>query len=646
MSIAESGTARVAEFAERPASLDAKGRPRHLVRLPGTNWNLWRTVVVRGAGFPAAMVEELAAPQTAAAADRYLACRAGASRHTDAALRRLKGGLRGSPESRRQLRAVQAAIAAGKVEEVGDNAAAVAAAEACAKAERAREAFLVAHAADKEAIRSRLLALSCEPRFREAMLWQSAESTRRIWHDLRPEVPQSRSQRALKQVAMRVQRYAMKNDSIGFFGPVGWGTIVNDGARMVVTPGPGLLANREVFFEGWSIDALAACLDTEELKPWIAPRVKAGVWIHGLSAYRPQRKEFALSEEERAVLVQCDGNRTAKDVAQAVLEQGELPAGAQEKKVFGVLERLETAGLIAWRLEVASQLHPERELVERLERIGDAQLRERCTSALQQLVDARDCVAMAAGNDVELDKALQGLDECFTRLTAQPSSRRGGQTYGGRTLVYEDCRRDCEVQIGTELLEDMAQPLGIVLDAARWAIGEVTSVMRKQMRTALAEMKQEQRGEIDCHLFSEYVISSVWPLQGRSTLFDHALNAFQERWARVLGRPSQSSSDRWVFPVEEVRARAADMFPAREAGWCLGRYVSPDLMIAAASVDAICRGDYLGVVGELHAGNSMTAFVSMHRDARQLQHAIAEDTAHEIVVTRQRPRANWLARIN
>src|ERR1700724_92722 len=113
MSIAESGTARVAEFAERPASLDAKGRPRHLGRLPGTDWNLWRTGVVRGAGFPAAMVEGLAAPQTAAAADRYLACRACASRHTDAALRRLKGELRGSPESRRQLRAVQAAIAAG-----------------------------------------------------------------------------------------------------------------------------------------------------------------------------------------------------------------------------------------------------------------------------------------------------------------------------------------------------------------------------------------------------------------------------------------------------------------------------------------------------------------------------------------------------
>jgi hypothetical protein len=208
--------------------------------------------------------------------------------------------------------------------------------------------------------------------------------------------------------------------------------------------------------------------------------------------------------------------------------------------------------------------------------------------------------------------------------------------------VYEDCRRDCEVQIGTKLLEDLAQPLEILFNAARWAVAEVATVMQRHMRRCLSEMQQEQQGKIDCHLFSEYVLNSLWPAQKHGTAFETSIAAFQEKWARVLGRPSSSSSSHF----EEVRARALSMFPPRDGGWSFGRYVSPDLMIAADSLDAICRGDYLGVLGEIHAGNSMNAFAATHSDVRQLQQAIAEDTRNEMVVIRQRPKANWLARVN
>src|ERR1051326_9152550 len=43
-----------------------------LVALPNTDWALWRTVCLRGAGFPATGVLKLATPECAAAADHVL----------------------------------------------------------------------------------------------------------------------------------------------------------------------------------------------------------------------------------------------------------------------------------------------------------------------------------------------------------------------------------------------------------------------------------------------------------------------------------------------------------------------------------------------------------------------------------------------
>src|ERR1700704_1209769 len=44
----------------------------HLIQLPGEAWALWRSMVLRGAGFPAELVLELASAAGAAAADRLL----------------------------------------------------------------------------------------------------------------------------------------------------------------------------------------------------------------------------------------------------------------------------------------------------------------------------------------------------------------------------------------------------------------------------------------------------------------------------------------------------------------------------------------------------------------------------------------------
>lgn len=67
----------------------------------------------------------------------------------------------------------------------------------------------------------------------------------------------SERQRREELVANYLQRYCVKNDSIGFFGPLCWARFADQEERIKAKPGAGLLETRGVYFEGWCIDALA-----------------------------------------------------------------------------------------------------------------------------------------------------------------------------------------------------------------------------------------------------------------------------------------------------------------------------------------------------------------------------------------------------
>jgi len=56
------------------------------------------------------------------------------------------------------------------------------------------------------------------------------------------------------------QRYCVKNDTIGFFGPVAWGRIEAGEESLDFLPGPSLIKKRQAYFENWAVDRIAASL--------------------------------------------------------------------------------------------------------------------------------------------------------------------------------------------------------------------------------------------------------------------------------------------------------------------------------------------------------------------------------------------------
>ncbi|MBW1600732.1 lantibiotic dehydratase [Streptomyces sp. JJ66] len=611
----------------------------HLVPLPSGEWRIWRTMGLRGTGFPAGQVLDLAAPGGAAAADRLLEARAAAAAARATAVEALRTeldtlravGAWGDITRRRPLlRAISRLNKGGlpgpecaSLPAVG----ALAAAEArVADAERDLDKAFAEDLARLSAVLDRTAA---EPRFREAVLWQNrkayTDGVRKVGGDGRRN---SRRREHEALVAGYLQRYTVKNDSIGFFGPVGWAEAVPEGAPLTVAPGNSLVARREVYFEQWCLDALVRSLGTgAELRRWFPPRRLPTASLEGTTLRLPGRTVELPSAKAavlRSVLALCDGGRTGVDVAEEL--------GLGETEGLALLESLQATGLIAWDLALPLQPRPELALREQLERIGDPALRADVLARLNRLTAARDRVAAAAGKPDELERALADLETDFTELTGTAATRAHGETYGARTLVYEDCRRADRVEMGPELLAELGRPLSLILDSARWLTACVAEGYRKEFRHAY-DLLIAGRPDAELRLTDilPHVQSAV--LGPDQRIVDRAVSELQERWGTVLG-PLEGRSV--TFASERLRPLVARTFAAAAPGWAGARYQAPDVMIAATGQEAVAAGDYQLVMGELHVGvNTLRnlLFVDQHPDPDALERA----TLADMQVPRVRP---------
>src|SRR6187551_2658707 len=113
----------------------------------------------------------------------------------------------------------------------------------------------------------RLAQVARDPRFREAVAWQSREALRGAVDKLAAGgEPPSRRRRRADVVAGYWQRYCAKNDTIGFFGPLGWGRFTDEGGAIEVRAGA-MEAERVVHLETWAVEAVARSLGEDALLP-------------------------------------------------------------------------------------------------------------------------------------------------------------------------------------------------------------------------------------------------------------------------------------------------------------------------------------------------------------------------------------------
>lgn len=616
--------------------------PDHLVRLSADGWMVWRCVGLRGAGFPAEEALKLVSVEAAAAADQLLDAEEETRRvraHVLSVLSEALNELKTDPErwqdQHRDLVAAAQQIRKRRrpsranlppdVLTVCDSLE-----EATARTERMKLQF---HSVFKESsarLSTVIQEISRNEYFREAVTWQNHKAVQGSIDALLnmegAEAGRGAERRKREMlVASYLQRYCLKNDTIGFFGPVGWARFAEDGPAVAAKPGPRLLASRQVYFECWCIDALAGVLgENPALRPWIIPHRMPYLRLDGFTARLPLSPPLKLSAKEAAVLWACDGERPAYDIAADVLAGGHYDF-QDHHAIYAVLEQLKQRKLISWTLEVPVGLYPERALWQLLDQIRDERLRRESEAPLLELEKAREEIRLAADDAEELHKALANLESTFTRLTNTPATRAAGQMYAARTLVYEDCRRDLAVEIGPDLLAALGPPLSLLLQGARWLTFEAAERFRAAFRS-LFERIAQKTGSSTIEAIDFWYAAHPLFFDPAESPIATLLDDFRKRWAGLLAlHPDQKHVS---YTAEALRGLVESEFAAPRAGWSGACHHSPDVMIRAVNAQAICNGDYQLVLGELHvAANTLkgACWIAQHPAAEELFHAFASD---------------------
>lgn len=640
----------------RPALAD------HLVALPGSEWALWRTICLRGAGFPVEGVRQLAASDTLINSTDALvklrekvdACRQEAVNEVNFALDALRAQNQWHDKScTGPLLRARDKLKSGRVPQIlpqfSEMSALVSLQETLNNAFAAQPIFQKDFAEYSTRLSQSLRQVAASPRFREAVMWQNRATVHTALDRLTRESvdsPRSCDQRQKEElVASYLQRYSVKNDTIGFFGPVGWGEF-SQADPLVLKPGPDLLAKRTVYFETWSIEELARILTKiPAIRASLAPILMPFILVKGLIMQHALYGPVRLSADHAAILEMCDGITPARQIADRLLH-GRPELFRNVSQVYAILAELSSKCILFWELDIVPGAYPEQQLRQKLQRVADLPAREQALALLQQLESARDGVSAAAGDAGKLDAALNHLEHTYVRLTGKPPTRRPGQTYAARTIAYEDCQRNLQLQLGPQFLQELVPSLSLLLTSARWVSWQVVQAYNRkllELHRELARICRKTRvPAIDLWL-------RAMPYMEGTDLADIAVpvqQEFQNKWARILG--VESFIGPMTFSSHELRPRVLAEFAAPWAGWPDGRYHSPDIMIAADSTQAIRRGDYLIVLGEMHVARntfSSSLFVHQHPFPDDLIRAVELDLgANRLVPMLPRKNADSVSR--
>lgn len=621
-----------------PASLSADFTtgplPKHLAKVPGEQWAFWRWICLRGAGFPAAWPQPFAAPHAAAAAAHVFSLEEQAAEKIKAAIAAFRLSLQQATDesSRKLLQRALKQLNKGRVPEPTGTANDLLTQEIAKLLSEAKETeaqFTSQFQSDVQEVSAKIREIAGDPRFRQAVLLQNRAAFRRVLHSFSARDGQP-AKRGFKErqneelIASYLQRYCLKNDTIGFFGPVGWAKIVSSKDHLKVEPGCNLVSKSSIYFENWCIEALAEKMSAiKSLRPWIAPRLLPFFRLEGKALHAGETVS-TLSPLHAAILRGCSGESTAREIAQAVIAISEYGIKT-EGQVYGILQGYSARGIISWAFEIPYCLHPEKKLRELLERIEKEELRRPLLAELEKLELCREKISQADGHPEQLDLALDELDTTFTQLTSRSPTKSAGAMYAARTLVYQDCRRDVKVEIGPEIVAGIGVPVALLLNSARWFTYQAAALYRDEFSNIYDELARKNKGgPVELLPFWARIEPLIFDPVRR--LFNNVMPEFQSRWEKVL----QACWDehRVEYTSEKLKPLVDSMFAIPIAGWQLARYHSPDVMIAASSVDAIRRGDCMFVLGEVHMAANTIRFsfaASQHEQPEELFSAFQSD---------------------
>ncbi len=259
------------------------------------------------------------------------------------------------------------------------------------------------------------------------------------------------------------------------------------------------------------------------------------------------------------------------------------------------LAELADARILLWEVEVpALDAFAFSQLVTDVSTWRAGEARERWLSFLQPLQDL--CLALVRTGEVAKRKEV--IRDARNRLSTLGIERVQGQRflYSALNPIGEECFRECHFTIGEDVLQEVATDAAPWVDLWRDCYAFVAGRVAAQLRELLASAPSRS-GAVDLPAFLQHCAGLNLPLTGAGLVVPAHL-AFQEVKAafREAFRDRADAAE-WVMTPADCRLIREKL---EYEPFDPYTFPSADLQLSARSAEAVARGEYQWILGELH----------------------------------------------
>ena len=238
-----------------------------------------------------------------------------------------------------------------------------------------------------------------------------------------------------QMLASYLQRYCTKNDTIGFFGPVGWGRLGERGGAIERAPRPGAARRAAGLLRGLG-DRRArrpARGGRGDRAPGWLPGARPSCGGRAASTSPPAARSSSSARSPRALFAACDGTRPARELVRELSTI--LPCRSAPRRPLRHAGGPHAKGVVNWGFQIPLVARPPRRALRELLARGRGRAAARARPGPPRRhgrgARRRRPRHRLAG---ELDRALDGLEERFPRRPAgrPPAARTARSTPGAR----------------------------------------------------------------------------------------------------------------------------------------------------------------------------------------------------------------------
>lgn len=438
-------------------------------------------------------------------------------------------------------------------------------------------AFGELYEAEFNRTRAVLYEQAASERFRQVLLASSPELESYASTGKLPEKRSRHGKMRERTWFLYLQRLTTKNETVSFYGPSTWGTVDPTSPLLADIELAEPVAANTVFVERWVCEALARLIEQDpDVRPFLAPELEDDLLVDDRGAVRLETGEVVpLSPEQRALLAGVDG------------------AWVPGRDRLTEVERAIEARLLVLKLHVPLGSAPFPGLCARVAAFREPEARRRWQPVLERIEALRAEYASSFELDVRR-AALASLSALLAEVGVD-AARSAQALYAARLPINEDCRRGARrLTLGAPFVELVSQDLAPWFEL--WK--DLAGLYATRIHERLGKLFEEAGGrQMPMPQLLAACAKAGLPVakEGGSGLLPAVESEIQAAWHEQLGsrasqREVQLTSEDLAFVRNRFRFRRMKAFDVP----------APDLQLAASSREALARGEFVPVLGEIH----------------------------------------------